>query len=336
MTGRIVALGELLLRFSPAGKRLIIQSQSLDVEVGGAEANVLAGLAALGHDTAMISVVANNPLGALATSVLRSRGISTGHVVAVPGRMGLYFYESGQGLRASAITYDRTGSAFAKAKVAEFNLERLLDGATLLHLSGITPGLGPASAELALAAAIRARELGITISFDGNYRAQLWEAWDSDPKTILHELVSHADILFGNHRDISLVTGKSFCGDGPDRRREAVEAAFAAFPSLKLVASTSRHVIDTDHHRISARVDDRSACAQTDEIAVTGIIDRIGTGDAFAAGVLHEWLTGNDCKSMAETGLALGVLKHSLPGDMACFNEADVKAFWSDARDVRR
>jgi 2-dehydro-3-deoxygluconokinase len=336
MKGRVVALGELLLRLSPAGKKLIVQSQALDVEVGGAEANVLAGLSALGHDTAMVSVVADNPLGALASATLRARGVSTGFIKAKAGRMGLYFYESGQGLRASAITYDRADSAFANATVADFDLDQILAGATLLHLSGITPALGPASSALALEAAKRARALGVTVSFDGNFRAQLWAAWDSDPKAVLNQLIGHADILFGNHRDIALVTGGTFSGEGPERRREAVDAAFAAFPNLVLIASTSRHVVDSDHHKISARIDQRDSHAQTDEIDVTGIIDRIGTGDAFAAGVLHEWLNGTDCQTMAETGLALGVLKHSLPGDMSCFNAADVKAFWSDARDVRR
>ena len=336
MTHKVVALGELLLRFSAAGKRLIVQSQALDIEVGGAEANVLAGLAALGRNTSMISVVADNPLGELAKATLRARGVSTDYVAASAGRMGLYFYESGQGLRASAITYDRAGSTFANAMVDDFDLDQMLSDASLLHLSGITPALGTASSEIALGAARRARELGVTVSFDGNYRAQLWDAWNSDPKVVLRELIGCADILFGNHRDISLVTGKRFSGEGTERRREAVDAAFAQFPNLKLVASTSRNVVDSDYHRISARVDRREDHAQTDEIDVTGIIDRIGTGDAFAAGVLHEWLKGADCQTMAETGLALGVLKHSLPGDMSCFSEADVRAFWSDTRDVRR
>jgi 2-dehydro-3-deoxygluconokinase len=336
MSDKVVALGELLLRLSPAGKKLVVQSQALDVEVGGAEANVLAGLAALGRPIAMISCVADNPLGALATGTLRARGVSTDFVKAVPGRMGLYFYETGQGLRASAITYDRANSAFARAQRSDFDLEEMLSGASILHLSGITPALGRSSAELALYAAKLARHMGLTVSFDGNFRAQLWAAWDGDPKTILHDIMWHADILFGNHRDIALVTGGEFSSDGPERRREAVDAAFTEFPHLKLVASTARHVVDSDHHRISARVDKRDDHAQTDEIAVTGIIDRIGSGDAFAAGVLHEWMKGSDCQAMAETGLALGVLKHSLPGDMPCFSEADVAAFWSDARDVRR
>ncbi len=334
--GRIVALGELLLRLSPQGKKLILQSQSLDIEVGGAEANVLAGLSALGHDCAMVSRVADSPLGALAKATLRARGIATTHVAAAPGRMGLYFYESGQGLRASAITYDRADSVFAQSSPEDFDIDAALDGATLLHLSGITPALNARSSALALFAARRARALGVPVCFDGNYRAQLWAAWDSDSKAVLSALMAEADILFGNHRDIALVTGKSFDGEGAERRREAVDVAFSAFPNLKLIASTARHVVDSDHHRISARVDTRDSHAQTADIDVTGIIDRIGTGDAFAAGVLHQWLKGGSVQDMAETGLALGVLKHSLPGDMSLFTEDDIAAFRSDARDVRR
>ncbi len=336
MSKRVVALGELLLRLSPVGKKLIVQSQSLDVEVGGAEANVLSGLAALGHDCAMVSRVADNPLGQLVQATLRARGISTAYVGKAPGRMGLYFYESGQGLRSSAIAYDRAGSVFAQSALSDFDLDAALQGAALLHLSGITPALNAEASSLALAAARKARDLGIAVSFDGNYRAQLWAAWDSNPKTVLNELIAEADILFGNHRDIALVTGCTFSGQGPERRREAVETAFAHFPNLKVIASTARHVVDSDHHNISARVDTREDNAQTQEIAVTGIIDRIGTGDAFAAGVLHRWMEGADAKAMAETGLALGVLKHSLPGDMCLFSAADIDAFWSDARDVRR
>lgn len=332
----IVGFGELLVRLSPPGRRLMVQAQSLDLAVGGAEANVLAGLAALGHPTAMLSLVPDSPLGRLATGELRARGIDTARVGIAPGRMGLYFLEQGQGLRASAITYDRAGSSFALATTRDFDFAGALDGAALLHLSGITPALGPDSAKAALAAAQAARTAGVPVSFDGNYRAQLWEAWDSDPRGVLGELVGMASILFGNHRDIALLLGRAFSGDGPDRRREAAEAAFDAFPSLELIASTARHVVDADHHRIAARVDQRTAQHQTEEVDVTGIVDRIGTGDAFAAGVLDQWLRGGDVRAMAKTGQALAALKHSLPGDMPIFSPADVEAFLGGGRDVRR
>ena len=143
-------------------------------------------------------------------------------------------------------------------------------------------------------------------------------------------------ILFGNHRDISLLLGHEFSGDGAERRREAAVAAFAAFPQLQLIASTARYIVSADHHRIAARVDARSGGYQTDEIDITGIVDRIGTGDAFAAGVLHQWLGGADIDAMAQTGLALTALKHSLPGDMSLFSRADIAAFSAGAGDVRR
>ena len=161
---------------------------------------------------------------------------------------------------------------------------RCSTGADLLHLSGITPALGPRSAEAAKAAAAAAKAKGVAISFDGNYRAQLWGRWDSDPAAILRELVGQADILFGNHRDISLLLGREFSGDGPERRREAAEAAFAAFPGLKLIASTARHVTDADTHRISARLDGRDGWEQTEEKVVAGIVDRIGAGRRLRRG----------------------------------------------------
>ncbi|MDX1556256.1 MAG: PfkB family carbohydrate kinase, partial [Xanthomonadales bacterium] len=180
-TGHIVAFGELLLRLTPPDRRMVAQTQSLDVEVGGAEANVLAGLASLGHPTRMISRVADNPLGRLALGTLAARGVNIASIASTPGRMGLYFLEQGQGMRASSITYDRAGSAFARSTVDDFDFPAALDGASLLHLSGITPALGANSAEAALAAAHAAKEASVPISFDGNFRPQLWAAWDSDP-----------------------------------------------------------------------------------------------------------------------------------------------------------
>ena len=169
-----------------------------------------------------------------------------------------------------------------------------------------------------------------------NHRARLWASWDSDPRAILDDLVRGADLLIGNHRDISLLLGKHFSGDGEDGRREAAEATFAAYPRLKLIASTARHLVTSDHHRISARVDSREGAHQTGEIDVAGIVQRIGTGDAFAAGVLHAWLGGADMQAMAETGLALAALKHSIPGDLCLIGPGELAAFSASGGDVRR
>ena len=336
MTGRLVFFGELLIRLTAPGNELLMQSPSLSLHVGGAEANVAIGLAHLGHACAMVSKVPSNALGRGAVAAVRGAGVDCAAVTLHPGRMGLYFLSVGAGLRASEIVYDRAGSSFAATGPEDYDFDRLLAGAGLLHLSGITPALGPRSAESALAAARAAKRLGVPVSFDGNYRAMLWEAWDSDPRSVLTALIDSADILFGNHRDLSLVLGQEFSGDGEDRRREAAEAGFAAFPGLALISSTARHTVTADHHRIAARVDLRSGGHQTDEVDVTGIVDRIGAGDAFAAGVLHAHLSGGDAKAMAESGLALTALKHSLPGDASRFGQADIDAFHGGGLDVRR
>ncbi len=329
MSGPIVCFGELLLRLSAPGRELLMQSPRLDIVVGGAEANVAAGLAALDHATAIVSTVPDNALGRGAVAAMRAAGVDTSRVATGRGRMGLYFLSPGAGVRAADIVYDRAGSAFVEA--VGYDWPALLDGAARLHLSGITPALGQASAAHALAAARAARAAGVPVSFDGNYRARLWESWDSDPRAILTELVAQADLFFGNHRDVALLTGRD-AGEG----RAAAETAFAAFPNLTAIASTARTVVDADHHRLSARLDTREAAFETDEIAVTGIVDRIGGGDAFAAGILHGLHAGLSPRETVEAGLALAALKHSLPGDFSRFTRADLAAFQAGARDVRR
>jgi 2-dehydro-3-deoxygluconokinase len=334
--GPVVCFGEMLLRLSPTAPRRIAQSDNLEMNVGGAEANVAAALACLGTPTRMITRLPANPLGDKARAALGAAGVDTSFLASAPGRMGLYFMETGAGLRPSAIAYDRADSAFACSDPADFGFASALEGARLLHLSGITPALGPGGGMLSRSTVGAAQSVGVPISFDGNYRAQLWESWDSDPRAILTELVSAATLFIGNHRDISLLLGKSFSGDGADRRREAAEAAFAVFSNLEIIASTARHVVSGDHHRLAARIDLRDGAYQTEEIDIPQIVDRIGTGDAFAAGVIHSWLGGGSAQAMAETGLALAALKHSLPGDMTLFSAADLAAFVPEGGDVRR
>ncbi|MEO9131712.1 MAG: sugar kinase [Sphingomonas sp.] len=334
--GRFVAFGEIMLRLSPPGRELLLQTPKLDVWIAGAEANVATGLARLGHDVGMASTVPDNDLGSAAISGLRGNGVDCSGIHFSGDRMGLYFVTSGAGMRATDVVYDRGGSSFAEASPDAWDWDALLAGADRLHLSGITPALGPGPSATAIAAAEAASARGVPVSFDGNYRARLWERWDSDPRGILSQLVAHADILFGNHRDIALLLGKDFGGDGEDRRRTSADAAFAAFPKLELIASTARHLEDVDHHRLSARIDARHGHAQTEEVALSGIVDRIGAGDAFAAGVLHALRSGQDIEAAAKSGLALTCLKHSLPGDASLFGPRDLEAFLKGSFDVRR
>ena len=321
-----------MLRLSPPGRELLLQTPRLDVWIGGAEANVATALARLGHHVGFVSAVPDNDLGRAALSALRGHGVDTRGVRVGGERMGLYFATSGAGLRAAEIVYDREHSAFARTPADAWDWDRLLDGADRLHLSGITPALGPGPASAAAAAARAAAARGIAVSFDGNYRAKLWERWEADPRSLLIAVVEHADLLFGNHRDIALLLDRDFAGDA----RAAADAAFEAFPKLQLIASTARVVDSVDQHRLTARVDARERGYVTEEVVVAGIVDRIGTGDAFASGVLHALRRGEDVAVAAETGLALTVLKHSLPGDASLFRQPDLDAFASAGMDVRR
>lgn len=334
--GAILCFGEILLRMAPPGRQLLRHAARLDVHVGGAEANVAVALATLGHPVRAATVLPANALGDAALDFLRAHGVDTGAVRRGEGRMGLYFLSQGAGLRASEILYDREASAFALAGPDDFDWSTMLDGVELLHISGITPALGPRSCDLAVAAAEAASRRGIAISFDGNFRARLWASWAGDPQPILHRLFGMASILFGNHRDLSLVLGRDLAGDGADRRRAAAEAAFEAFPRLELIASTAREIDDAETHRVAARVDRREASAQTEALVIGGIVDRIGTGDAFAAGVLHALRQDDDLDTIARTGLALAALKHSLPGDASPLGLDHLTPFLRKEYDVRR
>ncbi|USI72510.1 sugar kinase [Sphingomonas morindae] len=336
MGGSILCFGEIMLRLSPPGRELLLQTPKLDVWVAGAEANVATQLARLGHDVRMASRVPDNDLGRSALTVLRGHGVDISGIACAGERMGLYFVTAGAGLRATEVVYDRAHSAFAEAPPAAWDWPALLAGVDRLHLSGITPALGPGPAAVALAAVEAAAARGVPISFDGNFRAKLWARWDGDPRSILGRLVAEADLLFGNHRDIALLLDRPFAGSGEARRRAAAEAAFQAFPKLQMIASTARHVEHVDLNRLSARVDTRDAVAETEEVVLAGIVDRIGGGDAFCAGVLHALRTGGDPARAAATGLALAALKHSLPGDASLFRQADIDAYLAGGLDVRR
>lgn len=332
----VVCFGEMLLRLSPQGSEPLSRAGQLLIDVGGAEANVAAALASLGQPARMLTALPDNPLGRMARMNIAAAGVDTGFITDSPGRMGLYFFEPPAGPIAGRVTYDRGGSAFANASVEAFDYAGALAGAALLHMSGITPALGPGGVKLAKAAIAAAGQANVPVCFDGNYRANLWDAWDADPREILHELVGEAKVLIGNHRDISLLLGKTFSGDGPDRRREAAQAAFDAFPKLEVIASTARHVETGSIHRLAARVDQRRDHWQTDEVRIEGIVDRIGTGDAFAAGILLRYLEGASAQEIAKTALALAVMKHGRPGDMILATRGELDSFDLGGSDVRR
>jgi 2-dehydro-3-deoxygluconokinase len=327
----VVCFGELLLRLNAPGRELLLQSPGLDVYVGGAEANVAVSLAQLGHDAAVVSVVPDSALGSACINELRRFGVRTDHVHVVTGRLGIYFMTSGAGHRPSEIIYDRAGSAFAVNAGDVIDWNQALAGAGWLHLSGITPALGAHCADTALRAAKKARERGLSVSFDCNYRAKLWETWRGDAPRILRELADQADLLFADERAVALMLGLTLPDlSPPDRFQHAANRAFDAFPQLQRLATMVRVEHSVDHHELSAQQVTRQGFTTTRTYSLSTIVDRIGTGDAFAAGVLHGCLTGLDDQATLDFALAAAVLKHSIPGDVNRVSVAQVNELLAD------
>ncbi len=339
MRGHVICFGELLLRLGAPGRQLLLQSPHLEVYTGGAEANVAVSLAKFGHRADMVGVVADNTLGEAATGELRRHGVDTRGVQRASGRMGLYFLTPGAIQRPSEVLYDRADSAFARAGGGEHDWAGLLAGADWLHVSGVSPALGQLAADRTLGAVRAARAAGVKVSFDGNFRPKLWEAWQGDAAAILREIMAEADLLFASHRDIQVVLGQSFAQPTSEERFLAgAQAAFAAFPQLQRMAATIRVQRSVDHHALSAIDAVRGGTSHTTSAyEVAPIVDRIGTGDAFAAGVLHGVMTGMDDVDGLGFGLGAACLKHSLPGDFNLMGVAEVSAFLGESGfDVRR
>ena len=245
--------------------------------------------------------------------------------------MGLYFLSPGAGGRAAEVIYDRAVSSFAAADHAKTNWSEVLRGAGWLHVSGVTAALGANVAEAAIRAVTEARKLGLTVSFDCNYRAKLWQAWNGDAPAILRQILAQADIAFGNERDIALILGGS-----PANAREAADAAFKAFPNLQLMAATHRVEHSVNHHALAAALHAREGSAETPAIEITHIVDRIGAGDAFAAGLIHALRTGAENADAIRFALGAACIKHTIAGDFNLASASEIEAFLAADLSVRR
>lgn len=309
----------------------MLQTPRLETAFGGAEANVAVSLARLGHAARVATVLPDNALGQAALTELRRYGVDTSLCSFGPGRMGLYFVTPGAGQRAADVLYDRAGSAFAVAP-ATANWAQVLKGSDWLHVSGVTPALNKSSAEAALNATRAARAGGTKVSFDANFRAKLWEARGDDPRPVLDALFAQADVLFADARDIGLVTGQR-ATNGED----AARIAFERYPNLQRIAATERKVLSADAHELSGASYTSSGATRTRPHAVTGIVDRIGGGDAFAAGLMHGLTKGMGEQQALDFAVAAAVLKHAVRGDFNLSTEADIEFYLSNSgSDVRR
>lgn len=323
--------GELLLRLSAPRNEMLLQSGALAVHIGGAEANVAVSLTQFGHPALMVSVVPDNPLGKACIGELRRHGVRTDAVRTGPGRMGLYFLTIGAGHRPSEVLYDRADSAFALAPPDLVDWRAILPDVSWLHVSGVTPALGPGAAEAALRAVRMARELGRSVSFDCNYRAKLWERWQGDARGILRSIVAESDLLFAEERDMALILGRDF-SEAPSQEhfQTAATETLAQFPRLQRIATTARIQRSVEDHDLAAKLMTRGGLRTTRTYSIGRIVDRIGSGDAFAAGVLHGIETGLDDQAALDFGLASACLKHSIPGDFNLIGVADVHNLLQD------
>lgn len=334
----IVCFGEVLLRLSAPGRQLLLQTGHFDAHVGGAEANVAVSLSKLGHAAAVVTSLPDNPLGRVCRGELRRHGVDTSGIEFRDGRMGLYFLTHGSGQRAAEVLYDRAYSAFATAPADLHDWDDLLANAQWLHVSGITPAVSATGAAAALRAVTAARAMNVKVSFDCNFRSRLWGARAAQAPQLLRELCAMADLMFGDDRDIAFMLGQQ-PGDlaATERRRHAAATAFQAFESLQWIAYTERSNAGADVPQLAGTLHNSTGVFTTKPYPLHGIVDRIGAGDAFAAGILHGLTAGFTAQATVDFATAAGCLKHTIPGDFNLLSATDIQLALSEAKtDVRR
>lgn len=322
MSKRIVTLGEILLRLSPPGHERFVQADSFEVTYGGGEANVAAALSTYGLKGVFVSKVPDNPIGQSAINHLRRYGVDTQFVARGGNRLGIYFLENGASSRSSHVVYDRKDSSITETAVSEFDFDKILDGADWFHTSGITPALSDKAFSLTEAALKAARAKGITTSIDLNYRKKLWT--EETAKESLTKLCRYVDVCIGcsGHFEYS----DSILGFRSKRKRISnddlnLEGHQDVFQKLKeqfgfkYLTTTLRVSHSASDNDCSALVYDGKEFHHSKEYKVR-IVDRVGTGDAFAAGFIFGLVSGISWKDAAEFGTAAMVLKHTIPGDM--------------------
>jgi 2-dehydro-3-deoxygluconokinase len=326
MNKRIVTFGEVMLRLKSPGYERLLQSPVLEATFGGGEANVAVSLAQFGRQVTYITALPNNPLGDACVAFLRGRGVDVSGILRQGERLGTYYYEAGANQRPSRVIYDRLHSSIMDASPNAFNWARLFKGSGWFHITGITPALSENAARISLQAVEAARKLGLTVSCDYNYRKNLWKYGKSAPQ-VMTELVGQVDIGIANEEDCQLALGITPEGGhweqeleggqvDPERYRTLCERVLASFPNLKVQAITLRTSHSANNNGWAACLHNRSKFLVSKRYEVTDIVDRVGSGDAFAAGLIYALSGGMPAEEALEFATAASCLKHSIPGDM--------------------
>ncbi|MBN2207171.1 MAG: sugar kinase [Candidatus Aminicenantes bacterium] len=327
----VAVLGEVLLRLSPPGAERLFQSSVLRANFGGAEANVAVSLAGWGHAVRVLSVLPANAVGDAALEELRKKGLETSFIRRAGDRLGIYFAETGSGPRPSRVIYDRARSGLAEAGPGDFDWDRTMAGVDWFHVSGITPALSASAAALTEVAIGEARRSGATVSLDLNFRAKLWRYGPAAPE-VMDPLVRRADLLFANEEDCQRALGMSGpqASGGEDIDAGAYEdlatRVLEAYPNLSRVAITLRESHGADENVWSAVLRSRAGYWAGPRHRLRAIVDRIGAGDAFAAGLIHGLASLPDERAALAFALAASALKHTVPGDFNIASEAEVVA----------
>lgn len=325
-----VTFGEIMLRLKAPGHERFFQSPHLEATFGGSEANVAVALANFGLNTAFVSALPDNDIGESAIRELRHFGVDVTQINRSGGRLGVYYLEAGANQRPSKVVYDRAGASMSMARPGDFDWPAIFHGAKWFHITGITPALSVSAADLTLEAVTAAKRAGVTVSCDLNFRAKLWK-YGKSASEVMPELVRHVDVGIANAENCERCLDISVDGDvNAERldpaRYEALSAeVLAQYPEMALIALTLREPHSADHNGWSACLRDSQAFIMSRRYEITDIIDSVGGGDSFAAGLIYGLNAYGDRQQALEFAVAASCLKHSIPGDFNRVSVAEVE-----------
>lgn len=313
--GKILAIGEIMMRLTPVANEILKTSNSFEESYGGGECNVICSLASFGHDTKFFTKLPNNDLGKKAIKVLKYRGVDTSNIIFGDGRLGIYFLENGYGVRNSKVIYDRAHSSFSMINNEEINFEGILDDVKLIHLSGITPALSSELRRFTIDILKFAKEKGIIVSYDSNFRAKLWLSEECGE--FLSEVLNYVDIALLGHLDITKLLNieHDFIGEHKENLRILYEKLNEKYTNIKYMASTKREIESANKNSITAYIFEDKKIFESRKYSFD-ILDRVGGGDAFSAGILHGILSGKENQEIVDFAVAASVLKHTYKGDI--------------------
>jgi 2-dehydro-3-deoxygluconokinase len=333
MTSKVITFGEIMMRLTPPGFQRFGQARAFEVIYGGGEANVAVSLANFGMEVDYVTRLPANDLGEACLMYLRQFGVGTSKIMRGGDRLGIYFMENGAMQRASKVIYDRAGSSFAALEAGMLDWDTIFADASWFHWTGITPAVSAGAASACLEAVKAARAHGVTISCDLNYRKNLWK-WGKKAPEVMPELVSYCDVAIGNEEDAEKVFGiqapEVDVNAGrveADAYRYVCEKLVEKFPNLSTVAITLRGSISASHNTWSGVLWRAGNFYTGIKFDMTHLVDRVGGGDAFGAGLifgLHN--NGDDFQKALDFAIAAACLKHSIFGDFNMASVSEVKS----------